>query len=878
LTQIVDRLSAALSGRYRIERHLGEGAMATVYLAEDLKHDRRVALKVLRPELAAALGADRFLQEIKTTASLQHPHILPLFDSGESDGLLYYVMPYVEGESLREKLDRETQLGIAEAVEIATEVADVLEYAHQQGVIHRDIKPENILLHGGRPMVADFGIALAVSHAGGARLTETGLSLGTPYYMSPEQATAERELTNRSDVYSLGAMLYEMLAGTPPHTASSAQQVIAKILTEEAEPLARVRKSVPPNVEAAVAKALEKLPADRFASAEEFARALGDPGFAPSTATVGRPAPWSALTGVLAVTTLLATALALWGWLRPSPRAPTFPPSRLAVLAPDLGGAATALQLQIALTPDGGTLIYTANTPEGGSRTMRMPLDATEPMELQGVVDFVADYVMSPDGSEFVGAVLSSRQLYRYSMTGGSSKPLPASLGVPMFGAYARDGSVWISDSDLDEGIARLGSDGAVSRPFGADSRYLIMMQVLPDDRSALVLRAPQGSQNSPPELLDLRTGGTTRLLDLPTVAVRYTVGHLVYCLPDGTLEAVPFDPEAGVVEGRPIQIARGVSMTGAAKCQLAVADNGTVAYIPEEPRSLVFLDRSGNQRLATQERRNFHDPRYSPDGRRVSVDFNGPDGRDVWVLDLDGGGLTRTTFDRDGHDATWSPDGRSINYTSLHEGDFGIFRTPLGSAEPPEALIVTPELAYTGTWLRDRDALVTVTPPSSESFHDIVLVLNGGHGPVEPLVATRFDESYPALSPDGRWLAYVSTQTGRAEVYVQRVDAAGEAVRVSTDGGGEPVFGPDGHELFYRSTSQLFVAELAFEPELAVTSRRPLFDVSDIATGYPHANYDLSPDGHTFVMVRLNPSSRVMVIQNLPALVARLSNGDVGR
>ncbi len=200
MTEITSRLSTALADRYKIERHLGEGGMATVYLAEDLKHKRKVAVKVLRPELAAVLGAERFVQEITTTANLQHPHILPLYDSGEADSFLYYVMPFVEGETLRDKLNRETQLGIEEAVRITTDVADALDYAHQQGVIHRDIKPENILLHNGRPMVADFGIALAVSAAAGGRMTETGLSLGTPHYLSPEQATAEKDLTNRSDI------------------------------------------------------------------------------------------------------------------------------------------------------------------------------------------------------------------------------------------------------------------------------------------------------------------------------------------------------------------------------------------------------------------------------------------------------------------------------------------------------------------------------------------------------------------------------------------------------------------------------------------------------------------------------------------------------
>src|SRR5687768_16024572 len=278
------RLAAALSERYRIEREIGQGGMATVYLAEDLKHKRKVALKVLKPELAAVLGAERFVQEITTTAALQHPHILPLFDSGTADGFLYYVMPYVEGETLRAKLDRETQLGIDEAVKIAREVADALDYAHRHGVIHRDIKPENILLHDGRPIVADFGIALAVSAAAGGRMTETGLSLGTPFYMSPEQATAEKDLTNRSDIYSLGSVLYEMLTGDPPHTGSSAQQVIMKIITEQAQPVTTHRKSVPPHVAAAVAMSLEKLPADRFASAAEFGAALTDRSFAGTAA------------------------------------------------------------------------------------------------------------------------------------------------------------------------------------------------------------------------------------------------------------------------------------------------------------------------------------------------------------------------------------------------------------------------------------------------------------------------------------------------------------------------------------------------------------------------------------------------------------------
>src|SRR5687768_4161825 len=250
--------------------------MATVYLARDLRHDRDVAIKVLHPDLGAALGANRFLAEIRMTARLQHPHVLPLLDSGEADGLLYYVMPFVMGETLRQRLERDRQLPIDEAVGIASEVADALGHAHGLGVIHRDVKPENILIQGGHALVADFGIALAVQQAGGQRMTQSGLSLGTPQYMSPEQALGERSIDHRTDIYALGAVTYEMLVGEAPFTGPSVQAIIARLITEEPRSLISQRKAVPDHVEATVMRALEKLPADRFASTAEFAAALND--------------------------------------------------------------------------------------------------------------------------------------------------------------------------------------------------------------------------------------------------------------------------------------------------------------------------------------------------------------------------------------------------------------------------------------------------------------------------------------------------------------------------------------------------------------------------------------------------------------------------
>jgi tetratricopeptide (TPR) repeat protein len=270
----LERFGAALADRYAVERELGRGGMATVYLAEDLKHRRKVAIKVLRPELGAMLGPDRFTREIHIAAGLNHPHIVPLYDSGEAGGLLFYVMPYVRGESLRQKLRRETQLPIEEAIGIARQVASALDHAHAQGLIHRDVKPENILLHEGEAMVTDFGIALAAGAGPSERLTERGLMVGTPAYMSPEQASGEPTLDARSDVYSLGCVLYELLAGEPPYTGPTAQAVMAKRFTDPVPRVRRLRGTVPPAVEQAIMQALARVPADRFASAAAFAAAL----------------------------------------------------------------------------------------------------------------------------------------------------------------------------------------------------------------------------------------------------------------------------------------------------------------------------------------------------------------------------------------------------------------------------------------------------------------------------------------------------------------------------------------------------------------------------------------------------------------------------
>jgi serine/threonine protein kinase/Tol biopolymer transport system component len=884
------RLASALADRYRVERELGAGGMATVYLAEDLKHRRRVAIKVLRPELAAVIGADRFLREIETIAGLQHPHILGLIDSGEVAGTAYYVMPYVEGESLRDRLVREKQLPIGDAVRIATEVAGALDYAHRHGVIHRDVKPENILLHDGAALVADFGIALAASKAGGERMTETGMSLGTPQYMSPEQAMGEREITAGADIYALGATTYEMLAGTPPFVGPTAQAIVAKIVASEPEPLSALRKTVPPHVEDAVLTALEKVPADRFVTASAFAKALEGAGTTRAMRT-GRTRAAAAASRrwslAWPVTTVVLGLVALAGWLHPWSRGssiPSTPPTELAVLVPDFGGASTGLQRQIELTPDGSSLLYVALV-DGVSRTKLLPLDGSEGHALEGVEPNLADYSIAPDGRTFTGGNFSTGAIFRYPMRGGTGKPLPREVSNGQRGVWASDGSYWLGNA-INSGkvsIARLSAVDSVTYPLGRRTSDLLLDQILPGDRMGLALKQPPGTATGPLVLLDLRSGEESILIDDAVVEGRYAVGYLVYVLGNGSLQAAPFDLKTHRLTAPPVTLATGVTLTGSGQAQFSVAANGTVAYLVESGRSLVVADRAGTARPLLEATHNYHHPRFSPDGQRIAIDFTGPEGRDVWILNRGDGTLTRATFERDGHDASWSRDGKWIAFTSFRSGVLGVHRIRPGSTQSADSLITTANLAYTGIWLRGDSALVTVGQSlRPESNLDIAINHNGGRGPLEPIVTTRFVEQYPALSADDQWLAFSSNQSGREEVYARRLRGDGEQIQVSIGGGTEPVWSPDGRDLFYHSATNaesrpeptMMQATIAKTPTLSVTSRKALFPAAGIVTSNPHGNYDISPDGKQFVFIRSNPSSRVMIIQNLAAMVERRRAG----
>jgi eukaryotic-like serine/threonine-protein kinase len=443
LTDSRSRLTDALADRYTIERELGAGGMATVYLAHDIKHDRKVAIKVLRPELAAVIGAERFLAEIKTTANLQHPHILALFDSGQVNGTVFYVMPFVDGESLRDRLRREKQLPVDESLRIAREVADALEYAHHHGVIHRDIKPENILLHGGHALVADFGIALAAVRTGGGRMTETGMSLGTPQYMSPEQAMGERELDARTDIYALGCVTYEMLSGEPPFTGPTAQAIVARVLTETAPSARSKRGSVPEHVDAAIQVALQKTPADRFRSAAAFASALSDsrpasggrgPDSRHAASRRSRIGVGAALLGVAGVAALVGFWVGAHG---------AVPDAGLQVARQlTFDGNVTA----VAISSDGRSIAYATDDCLGQlyvcNLTVRVrDVDGTQSLAIVKSWRNVVELKWSPDGAQLAirgSPDTSANAVYLTDKLGGSLRPIRVGASAMAFTGDSR--------------------------------------------------------------------------------------------------------------------------------------------------------------------------------------------------------------------------------------------------------------------------------------------------------------------------------------------------------------------------------------------------------------------------------------------------------
>ena len=847
--------------------------MATVYLAHDIKHDRDVAIKVLHPELGAALGSERFLTEIRTTARLQHPHILPLLDSGDAGGLLYFVMPLVSGETLRARLQRERQLPIDDALKIAREVSDALGYAHGLGVIHRDIKPENILLQNGHAVVADFGIALAVQSAGGARMTQTGLSLGTPQYMSPEQAMGERTIDARSDVYALGAVVYEMLTGDPPFTGSSVQAIVAKVLTERPSPPSTVRDTVSASVELAVLKALAKLPADRFENAKAFGDALGNTGVAfgtdraPATLVTRSARRWklaAIATGLVAGTLGALLLLSAWRARTPADTGTRDPIRFLLSDDPSLR-VDVSFTHPFAVSPDGRRVVFRAATDSTTTQLWIRTLDTPGARPLPGTENG-ANAAFSADG-KWIGFITDLRVVKKVRAEGGAVTTLGQIDGLSAGLAWSSDTLILIEQIGTDGGTQRVNAGGGrleLAIPIDTPAGEYRQRRPMVLSGTDIVVYGSSTKQGEEIVMYRMTDGKRARLGLKGHGALAMIDDHLVYAQSDGTLMAVEIDPRRMRVRGEPMRLGTRVAWASSGT-SVALSESGVLVYRPAGAAALARLDlvdMAGRVRTLHAAVPIVGWPRFSRDGGKVALGI-GVDGgirrgfrittSDLWTIDLLTGEATRLTSNNEVARASWFPGDLRLMYLKAVVDGFEIQSHRLDGSAPPSQLVHIDATPYEAEVAADGKTLVVRTGDlTSSTGGALVRVSLDAPTRVDTLVrasGTGVRPEYPRISPDGLWVCYVDRST--YDVWVRSLRDS-STMMVSTTGSldSPAVWGPDSRTLYYRSAAGMSVIELNTTPRISVARRRAI-------RGMPtNIAFDLSPDGKTFVMVTPAQSS----------------------
>jgi Tol biopolymer transport system component len=874
---IISQLKQALADRYAIEREIGAGGMATVYLARDLRHDRPVALKLLNPELGAVLGVERFLAEIKVTANLQHPNLLPLFDSGEAGGQLYYVMPFVAGESLRVRLEREKQLPIEDALRIAIAVANALDYAHSHGVIHRDLKPENILMQSGQPVVADFGIALAVSKAGGNRITQTGLSLGTPQYMSPEQATGDRVIDGRSDIYSLAAMTYEMLTGEPPHIGNTAQAIIARVLTDRPRPVRHTRSAVPEQVNAAIEHALEKLPADRYATAREFAEALqgrgpsqtygatsaiAAPGARPVRASLRAPLAVALVTLGLAVGTVAGLMLK-----RPAVSTPT-PVIRFRFSGSDSAAVIPRFPWPAAISPDGSQLAYWIDG-GGEPQLMLRRLDQLDSRPVPGTRGG-SQVFFSPDG-EWIGFEVSGKEK-KVRLDG--SAPVTIAEGAGNNGAAWTTGGELVVGATGNPGLSRVPVSGGeltqFTHPDSSQGDHEHIWPIAhPDGRTIVFTSWGGGLSTARLALTSLADGKVTPLGIRGIRPLAILDEQLVYLQADGTVMAVGLDASGRKLRGSPTPVHDPVPVASNnnGNSEVFISSGGALVSAAGATASrLSWLSRDGSSWPVLPDARDYQVPRLSPDGRRIAVLIRDGTSQDVWIHDLPTGTLSRLTDAARVTSVEWSRDGKRVIYTAPGSDARGVVWSKMVDvALPPEVLLRLPGLTPSASMAPDGQSLLvrSLGARGWETFRTTI----GSSAAPTPWATGRGDDFNVKISPDGHWAALVNDESGRTEAYIRSYPEPTAKIQVSVGGAQALAWGADGTTLYYASSAGIIAARLALGSTVQVMSRDTVFRTRSNLTflsAFSEANFDLSLDGsRVLYLAPVSSSYELIVVPN---------------
>jgi serine/threonine-protein kinase len=882
-------------GPFRIERELGRGAVGVVYLAHDTKLDRSVAIKSLPAEVMANPKArSRFAREARVLASLNHPNIATIYEEFEEvKGVGYLILEYVPGQTLAERIAK-SQLKLEETLSIALQIAEAVAAAHEHGVIHRDLKPGNIkITPEGKVKVLDFGLAKVV---GGETLdqqstiTEPGRVIGTPAYMSPEQARG-KPTDKRSDIWSFGCVLYEMLSGKIPFKGETISDTLANILQTEPD-LQALPQGTPVNIQVLLRRCLQKEPRSRLQhigdAVIEIRETLSPPPTAPPATTDGQlqkslaPPLWRlAMPWILTVLVTMIAFVALWNpWRITSPTKSQL--SRFVInlpqgesIASTAYGSSAAAGSMVALSPDGTQLAYVVRRGDTNHLCHRS-MEKFETEMIPGTEDAYAPF-FSPDGN-WIGFCAEGK-LRKVSLLGGAPQTI-CEAQLAGDGCWLEDDTIVFADGQK-YGLWQVTASGGEPKQLTTPLRFQsekrehshLYPHILPEDKGVLFTIFNPGQNLI--ATLSFETGQKKTLIERGSCAHYVQTGHLIYSLA-GDLIAVPFDLKAMKVTGSPLPVVEGVMLGWYGTAHFSVSRNGSLVYIPGSvaPAAndrLVRIDRTGKVEVLPFPLGDYQSPRISPDGESLLVVETEPEPiPHMWVFDLARGSKRRFTDERgDTYWGIWSPDGKQIVFnSSLGGATMDLYSKPADGSAQEKRLTEGTLTLLPKSWADDGKTLIITQAVDPNTGFDIEMLPYEAVGTPQPLINTRFDEFHPTISPSGRWLAYSSDESGRAEIYIKPYPGPGGAIPVTTEGGREPVWDPSEKELYYRDDNgdKLFKVSILTEPAVQIGSPELLFEGRFFGSSNWGRNYDISPQGDFFILIEegeMQSAAQINVVLN---------------